>query len=140
MDDPNSVVPRSDPNLILLGQVLGEVKGIREQIAQANSDTHRRIDDLADAMRQQTAALDRRMDDHQKDTESRFEEIGKRIKTAEENATKAVELAIDANRTATNAERVAAEAKLNKTQLATTSGGASAVAITLMEVLKALIK
>ncbi len=109
---------------VVLGQVLGELRGIREQIAQANSDTHRRIDDLAESVRQQTASINRRLDDHQKDTDSRFEEMTKRVKTAEENATKAM--------------TIATEAKLNKTQIATTSGGASAVMIAVAEIIKTM--
>lgn len=81
MSDGNQGV---DPALMMaLGQIQGELSGIRSQIAESNQATNTRIDDLAESVRQQTDALNRRIDDHQQDTHARFETIEQRIQNVE---------------------------------------------------------
>lgn len=70
---------KDDKVLLLLGEISGELKGIRAQMQASDAATHRRIDDLSESVKQQTAALNRRIDDHQEDTENQFKRLDKRI-------------------------------------------------------------
>ncbi|MGB1238760.1 MAG: hypothetical protein ACPG4U_11160 [Pseudomonadales bacterium] len=98
--------------MLVLGQIKGELVGMREQIAATHDSTNRRIDDLSDLMRQQTDAMNRRIDDHQQDTMQHISSLDARISSNEE-ALKS------ARRTA-----------------AVTSGGVSAVIVSAIELIK----
>lgn len=62
----------NDQVLFLLGQIKGELTGIKDLVQSSSETTNRRIDDLANAM-------NRRIDDHQSSTDARFESIQKQI-------------------------------------------------------------
>lgn len=63
----------TDPQLLmLLGEIKGELGGIRAQIKATNEATNQRIDDL-------TKAVNQRIDDHQKDVEDRLQVVDSRL-------------------------------------------------------------
>lgn len=58
----------NDQVLVLLGNIQGELRGIRELVHSSSESTNRRIDDLKDSM-------NKRIEDHQETTEVRFRHI-----------------------------------------------------------------
>ncbi|MGI1671962.1 MAG: hypothetical protein K6L74_16790 [Neptuniibacter sp.] len=105
----------TDPQLLmLLGEIKGELGGIRAQIVESNAATNRRIDDLSESVKQQTASVNRRIDDHQQDVDQRFNDANSRI-VAIEN-----------------------EQKGSKRMTIVTSGGVAAFATGIVEAIKAL--
>ncbi|MGH1429787.1 MAG: hypothetical protein ACRBB4_01585 [Neptuniibacter sp.] len=105
----------TDPQLLmLLGEIKGELGGIRAQIVESNAATNRRIDDLSEFVKQQTEAVNRRIDDHQQDVDQRFNESNARIKAVED------------------------EQRTSKRITIVTSGGVAAMATGLVEAIKAL--
>lgn len=62
-----------DPQLLLLlGEIKGELGGIRSQVKAANEATNHRIEDL-------TKAVNQRIDDHQEDVEKRLQVVDSRL-------------------------------------------------------------
>ncbi len=106
----------TDPQLlVLLGEIKGELGGIRSQIKATTDATNQRIDDLSESVKQQTAAVNRRIDDHQQDVAQRFEEVNTRLVEVEK------------------------EQKTSKRNTILTSGGVAAVASGMAEVIKAVV-
>lgn len=105
-----------DQYLVLLGEIKGELAGIRAQMVSAENASNKRIDDLALSVREQTLSSNRRIDDHQQDTDKRFQHLEKRIDVFE--------------------GRVAFSTK----KTAITSSGTSAIVLALVEALKALVQ
>lgn len=114
MDEPKKGM--DDPLLFILGEIKGELTGIRSQISDSNIATNKRIDDLSSSVREQTKSLNQRINDHQQDTENRFLHVERRIDGVEKNISNG-----------------------NK-KMIVSSGSASALAIALSEVIKAFIK
>lgn len=113
MDEPKKGM--DDQLLVLLGEIKGELTGIRTQISDSNIATNKRIDDLSESVRHQTKSLNTRIDDHQQDTDKRFEHVERRIDGVEKNISNG-----------------------NK-KMIVSSGSASALAIMLSELIKAFI-
>ncbi len=69
--------------LVMLGEIRGELSGIRSQIAESNVATNRRIDDLSETVRGQTDSLNQRLDDHQQITDGRLGGLESRVQGLE---------------------------------------------------------
>ncbi len=82
MADPTE----KDALFLVLGEIKGELKGIRDQIVESNLATNRRIDDLARSVEHQTESLNRRIDDHQEDTSVRFNSLETRVSSLEKHS------------------------------------------------------
>ncbi len=61
-----------DKLLLVLGEIKGELKGIRELVHSSGQSTNQRIDDLS-------RAINSRIEDHQNSTDTRFSEMNDKI-------------------------------------------------------------
>lgn len=68
----SSVADSNTAQLILLGEIKGELAGIHRLVQETSASTHRRIDD-------HTAAINKRVDDIQLQTDARLKTLRKLI-------------------------------------------------------------